>query len=172
MTAKRRLCGAGRKRPAHFAGPRRRGGRRSRIAPNRQAATAPPSSLSTTIICLARSSAFAPAVPVLPACSGLSGRSSPPAPPFGGRARKRSERRSLWPKRSTRSRTTTPKPSLYEEITTQIIAELEAGVSPWARPWGCWRWHPSGLRAAAECGHRQSLFRDQYPDPVGTAVSA
>ena len=49
---------------------------------------------------------------------GLSGRSSPPTPPFGGRARKRSERRSLWPKRSTRSRTTTPKPSLYEEITT------------------------------------------------------
>jgi antirestriction protein ArdC len=39
-------------------------------------------------------------------------------------------------KHSTRERATKPKPSLYEEITTRIIAELEAGTFPWARPWG------------------------------------
>jgi antirestriction protein ArdC len=37
---------------------------------------------------------------------------------------------------SIRERATQPKPSLYEEITSRIIAELEAGVFPWARPWG------------------------------------
>ena len=37
---------------------------------------------------------------------------------------------------SIRERATPPKPSLYEEITSRIIAELEAGVFPWARPWG------------------------------------
>jgi antirestriction protein ArdC len=39
-------------------------------------------------------------------------------------------------KRSTPHRTATPKPSLYEDITSKIIAELEAGIFPWARPWG------------------------------------
>jgi len=34
------------------------------------------------------------------------------------------------------NRTTKRKASLYEEITTKIIADLEAGVFPWARPWG------------------------------------
>ncbi|WP_441254208.1 ArdC family protein [Bradyrhizobium sp. 613_E4_N2_2] len=32
--------------------------------------------------------------------------------------------------------TTATKPSLYEEITSHIIADLEAGTFPWARPWG------------------------------------
>ncbi|TWB03668.1 ArdC family protein [Bradyrhizobium stylosanthis] len=32
--------------------------------------------------------------------------------------------------------TAKPKRNLYEEITTQIIADLEAGIFPWARPWG------------------------------------
>ncbi len=32
--------------------------------------------------------------------------------------------------------TTTTKPSLYEEITSHIIADLEAGTFPWARPCG------------------------------------
>jgi antirestriction protein ArdC len=39
-------------------------------------------------------------------------------------------------KHSTVERATKSKPSLYEEITTRIIAELEAGTFPWARPWG------------------------------------
>lgn len=39
-------------------------------------------------------------------------------------------------KRSTHNRAAKPKASLYEEITTQIIADLEAGIFPWARPWG------------------------------------
>jgi len=37
---------------------------------------------------------------------------------------------------SIRERATQGKPSLYEEITSRIIAELEAGFFPWARPWG------------------------------------
>ncbi|MBR0713930.1 ArdC family protein [Bradyrhizobium liaoningense] len=39
-------------------------------------------------------------------------------------------------KRSTHHHATEPKPSLYEEITTHIVADLEAGIFPWARPWG------------------------------------
>nr|WP_210242712.1 ArdC family protein [Bradyrhizobium ivorense] len=35
----------------------------------------------------------------------------------------------------TRSPRTTAKQSLYEDITAKIIAELEAGIFPWARPW-------------------------------------
>ncbi|WP_051334708.1 zincin-like metallopeptidase domain-containing protein [Bradyrhizobium sp. Ai1a-2] len=40
------------------------------------------------------------------------------------------------PKRSSDNNATKPKASLYEEITAHIIADLEAGVFPWARPWG------------------------------------
>lgn len=42
------------------------------------------------------------------------------------------------PAPAKRSTTTTDKPrrDLYTEITNRIIAELEAGVAPWARPWG------------------------------------
>jgi antirestriction protein ArdC len=39
-------------------------------------------------------------------------------------------------KRSSGNRAAKPKASLYEEITTQIIADLEAGIFPWARLWG------------------------------------
>src|SRR5258707_15371795 len=35
------------------------------------------------------------------------------------------------------------KPNLYQEITDQIIAELEAGCVPWVQPWGS-----SGINAA------------------------
>ncbi|MEQ8165583.1 MAG: ArdC-like ssDNA-binding domain-containing protein, partial [Alphaproteobacteria bacterium] len=28
------------------------------------------------------------------------------------------------------------KPSLYDEVTSHIIAELEAGRAPWVQPWG------------------------------------
>ena len=35
--------------------------------------------------------------------------------------------------------TTHKKKSIYEEITERIIASLEAGVIPWARPWGSTR---------------------------------
>src|SRR5438105_4662919 len=38
-------------------------------------------------------------------------------------------------KRSTRHHATKPKASLYEQITSHIVADLEAGVFPWARPW-------------------------------------
>lgn len=39
-------------------------------------------------------------------------------------------------KRSARDHATKPKASLYEEITGRIVADLEAGIFPWARPWG------------------------------------
>ncbi|WP_371259898.1 ArdC-like ssDNA-binding domain-containing protein [Bradyrhizobium sp. WSM3983] len=39
-------------------------------------------------------------------------------------------------KGSTHHHATKPKASLYEEITAHIIADLEAGIFPWARPWG------------------------------------
>ncbi|MBR0906639.1 ArdC family protein [Bradyrhizobium liaoningense] len=38
-------------------------------------------------------------------------------------------------KRAQRDCATKTKPSLYEEITSHIVADLEAGVFPWARPW-------------------------------------
>lgn len=39
-------------------------------------------------------------------------------------------------KRPTNSKATKQKASLYEEITAHIVADLEAGIFPWARPWG------------------------------------
>ncbi|WP_080752131.1 ArdC family protein [Bradyrhizobium japonicum] len=39
-------------------------------------------------------------------------------------------------KHSTHHQATKPKASLYEEITAHIVADLEAGIFPWARPWG------------------------------------
>ncbi|MBR0900098.1 DUF1738 domain-containing protein [Bradyrhizobium tropiciagri] len=35
-----------------------------------------------------------------------------------------------------RNHASSPKAGLYEEITANIIADLEAGIFPWARPWG------------------------------------
>ncbi|QOZ48726.1 antirestriction protein ArdC [Bradyrhizobium sp. CCBAU 53340] len=37
---------------------------------------------------------------------------------------------------STRHHAAKLKASLYEEITAHIVADLEAGIFPWARPWG------------------------------------
>ncbi|PIT00342.1 antirepressor [Bradyrhizobium nitroreducens] len=37
---------------------------------------------------------------------------------------------------STHHRAAKPKASLYEEITARVVADLEAGIFPWARPWG------------------------------------
>ncbi|MBB4611695.1 ArdC family protein, partial [Sphingomonas yabuuchiae] len=35
-----------------------------------------------------------------------------------------------------KSAATEPRPSLYDEVTTRIVAELEAGRFPWVQPWG------------------------------------
>ena len=48
--------------------------------------------------------------------------------------RERAERPKESPK--VAPKTAAPKASLYEEITTRIIADLEAGTFPWAQPWG------------------------------------
>jgi antirestriction protein ArdC len=37
---------------------------------------------------------------------------------------------------AARARAGRDRPSLYQEITDKIIAELEAGRVPWVRPWG------------------------------------
>ncbi|MES5482653.1 zincin-like metallopeptidase domain-containing protein [Bradyrhizobium sp. INPA03-11B] len=38
-------------------------------------------------------------------------------------------------RRFTRNHASKAKPSLYEEVTARIIADLEAGTFPWAQPW-------------------------------------
>ena len=37
---------------------------------------------------------------------------------------------------AARARAGRDRPSLYQEITEKIIAELEAGRVPWVQPWG------------------------------------
>ena len=37
---------------------------------------------------------------------------------------------------AARARSGRDRPSLYQEITEKIIAELEAGRVPWVQPWG------------------------------------
>jgi len=39
-------------------------------------------------------------------------------------------------RKKQRASTAQPKASLYEEITAHIVADLEEGIFPWARPWG------------------------------------
>ena len=39
-------------------------------------------------------------------------------------------------KHTTRARSGSDRTSLYDEITTKIIGELEAGRVPWVQPWG------------------------------------
>jgi antirestriction protein ArdC len=39
-------------------------------------------------------------------------------------------------KYTTRARSGSDRTSLYDEITTKIITELEAGRVPWVQPWG------------------------------------
>ena len=39
------------------------------------------------------------------------------------------------PTPNSHSDTQQPKTSLYDEITARIVAELEAGIVPWVRPW-------------------------------------
>ena len=40
------------------------------------------------------------------------------------------------PRQTTRTRSGSNRTSLYDEITSKIIAELEAGRVPWVQPWG------------------------------------
>lgn len=50
---------------------------------------------------------------------------------------------------------TDAKPSLYQEVTDRIIAELEAGRLPWVQPWGRAK-AGLGLPANAATGRRYS----------------
>jgi antirestriction protein ArdC len=40
------------------------------------------------------------------------------------------------PNRQSAGRRETDRPSLYQEVTDKIVAELEAGRVPWVQPWG------------------------------------
>ena len=40
------------------------------------------------------------------------------------------------PRSSSRPASDAERANLYDEITTRIIAELEAGRLPWVQPWG------------------------------------
>lgn len=79
----------------------------------------------------------APAVPVRPAFTFGAFRSLFAAhPAFRGQGAEEERAEIVMSKNSTRSHAAKPKASLYEEITAHIVADLEAGVFPWARPWG------------------------------------
>lgn len=131
------LCGAGRKRPAHFDCPRKAGWAALPHSPEPADRNRAFSHLSMTIVCLARSSACAPAVPVRPASTFGAFRSLFAAQPaFRGQGAGEERTEIVMSKRSTNHQATKPKASLCEEITAHIIADLEAGIFPWARPWG------------------------------------
>ena len=57
--------------------------------------------------------------------------------------------------RQSAERRETDRPSLYQEVTDKIIAELEAGQVPWAQPWGRAR-AGLGLPKNAATGRRYS----------------
>jgi antirestriction protein ArdC len=40
------------------------------------------------------------------------------------------------PRQSTHTRSGSDRTNLYDDITSKIIAELEAGRIPWVQPWG------------------------------------
>ena len=48
--------------------------------------------------------------------------------------------------------------SLYEEITSKIIGELEAGRVPWVQPWGT---------QATKAQLASAVLGNQRPDPLG-----
>ncbi|MFZ1742837.1 MAG: zincin-like metallopeptidase domain-containing protein [Pontixanthobacter sp.] len=48
---------------------------------------------------------------------------------------KKAKRASRTARKSRRSGRAAPKVSLYDEVTAQIIAQLEEGVFPWVKPW-------------------------------------
>ena len=55
------------------------------------------------------------------------------------------------------TRPATERVSLYDEITTKIIAELEAGRLPWVQPWGATGANaPVGMPANAATGRAYS----------------
>ncbi|UWU80538.1 ArdC-like ssDNA-binding domain-containing protein [Bradyrhizobium huanghuaihaiense] len=56
-------------------------------------------------------------------------------PAFRGQGAEEERAEIVMSKNSTRRHAAKPKASLYEEITAHIVADLEAGVFPWARPW-------------------------------------
>ena len=45
-------------------------------------------------------------------------------------------------RQTARTRSNQDRPSLYQEITDKIVAELEAGRVPWVQPWGSRRPKP------------------------------
>ena len=67
---------------------------------------------------------------------------------------------------AARARSGSDRTSLYDEITTKIIAELEAGRVPWVQPWGTAA-AKAPLAMPKNAGHRPVLFRDQRADPLG-----
>ena len=60
-------------------------------------------------------------------------RSTASSAPRRARSRPSARSRSTRPTRAAAGRP--PQPDIYEDVTNRIIAELEAGVFPWARPW-------------------------------------
>jgi antirestriction protein ArdC len=70
------------------------------------------------------------------------------------------------PRHAARARSGFERTSLYDDITTKIITELEAGRVPWVQPWGNGGGE-GAARHAEERRHRPELFGDQRADPLG-----
>ena len=75
------------------------------------------------------------------------------------------------PDTTARARSGSDRTSLYDEITTKIIAELEAGRVPWVQPWGTAAAKaPLAMPKNAATG--RNLFGDQRADPLGVGDRA
>jgi antirestriction protein ArdC len=81
---------------------------------------------------------FVTALQVRLITAGLSGRSVPPTPPLRGRCGFWGEEAEMADQGRTRrcsSKGAVSRVSLYDEVTSKIIAQLEAGCFPWVQPW-------------------------------------
>src|SRR6185437_2657516 len=76
----------------------------------------------------------------------------------------RPSRRSAMSKDAARARSGSSRTSLYDEITTKIIAELEAGRVPWVQPWDTAAAKaPLAMPKNAATGRNYSVIEHGFP---------
>ena len=66
---------------------------------------------------------------------------------------------------TARARSGSDRTSLYDEITTKIIGELEAGRVPWVQPWGT-----AAAKAPLAMPKNAATGRDMCNHPARTEV--
>ena len=69
-------------------------------------------------------------------------------------------------RQAAHARSGSSRSSLYDEITTKIVTELEAGRVPWVQPWGTAA-AKAPLAMPKNAATEPVLFRDQRTDPLG-----